>query len=69
MADGMVDEVEDGKRAKSSVDYSVGGDHCGVCTHWIESAENEATETGKCELVAGSIKEDYWCRLFKRKGK
>ena len=56
------------KRSKASVDYSLGGDHCGACTHWIESAENEETETGECELVAGPIKEDYWCKLFKRKG-
>lgn len=53
------------KRSKSSVDYGQGGDHCGVCTHFI--AENEATETGKCELVAGDIGEDMWCKLFARK--
>lgn len=56
-----------GKRSKESVDYSLGGDHCGACTHFIESAENEATETGLCELVAGDIKEDFWCKLFERK--
>lgn len=56
-----------GKRSKASVDYSLGGDHCGVCTHFI--GEDEATETGHCELVDGAIREDYWCRLFKRKGK
>ena len=56
------------KRSKASVDYSQGGDHCGACTHFIEAAENEATETGKCELVEGGIGEDMWCKLFKRKG-
>lgn len=55
------------KRSKASVDYSLGGDHCGACVHFIN--ENEATETGECELVEGSIEEDYWCKLFKREGK
>ncbi len=56
------------KRSKASVDYSQGGDHCGACTHFIDEDENEATETGKCELVEGGIGEDMWCKLFKRKG-
>ena len=55
------------KKSKASVDYSLGGDHCGACVHFIN--ENEATETGECELVEGSIKEDYWCKLFKRIGR
>jgi len=59
-----------GKKSKAAVDYHVGGDHCGACRHWIESAEsaeNEKTETGRCELVAGEIGEDMWCKLFERK--
>jgi len=63
----MADDVEPGKRAKSSVDYSQGGDYCGVCTHF--TGENEKTEKGKCELVAGVIEESYWCRLFEREKK
>lgn len=55
------------KASKASVGYSLGGDHCGACTYFIESAENEATETGLCELVEGPIGEDMWCRLFERK--
>lgn len=61
----MVDEVEAGKRAKSSVDYSMGGDHCGICSHF---RENPQGEKGTCDVVGGIIDEDYWCRLFKRKG-
>ena len=56
--------VDAGKKSKASVNYSLGGDHCGACTHFY--GENEATESGFCELVAGAIKEDYWCKLFKR---
>ena len=59
----MVDEVELGKRAKSSVDYSLGGDHCGICVHFVDE---EMNGIGKCELVAGEIGEDYWCRLYKK---
>lgn len=60
MADG-------GKVSKASVKYSLGGDHCGACRFWIESEEDEEAETGACEKVAGPIKEDYWCKLFKRR--
>lgn len=59
-----MDDVEQGKRAKSSVDYSLGGDHCGACTHFTEGAG----EKGTCDVVAGVIDEDYWCRLFNRRG-
>jgi hypothetical protein len=55
------------KVAKASVGYKLGGDHCGACRFFIESTENEKTETGRCEKVAGAIGEDMWCRLFKRK--
>ena len=53
-----------GKRSKASVNYSLGGDHCGACTHFIN--ENEASESVECELVEGVIDEDFWCKLFKR---
>lgn len=59
--------MADAKRSKSSVGYKRGGDHCGVCKHFVESAEDEKTETGACELVQGEIGEDMWCRLFARK--
>lgn len=52
------------KRSKTSVKYGLGGDHCGVCKHFID--EDEDSETGACELVAGDIGEDYWCKLFAR---
>lgn len=61
--DRTADSVEPGKRQKSSVDYSLGGDHCHACTHFSEGAD----ETGTCELVAGAIGEHCWCRLFKRR--
>lgn len=54
------------KVSKASVNYGRGGDHCGVCRFFIESAEDEKTETGACERVAGEIGEDMWCELFKR---
>jgi hypothetical protein len=53
-----------GKKLKSAVGYKLGGDHCGVCRHFIEAKDDG--ETGSCELVAGEIGEDMWCRLFKR---
>lgn len=55
------------KFPKSQVDYRVGGDHCGACAYWIEASENEQTETGLCQKVAGEIEEDFWCTLFSRK--
>ena len=56
----MVDEVEAGKRAKSSVDYSKGGeDHCGVCKFFVAPHA--------CKKVAGKIDADMWCKLFRRK--
>ena len=58
-----MDDVEPGKRAKSSVSYSMGGDHCHACVHFVEGINM----FGKCDLVAGDIGEHCWCRLFKRK--
>jgi high potential iron-sulfur protein len=55
------------KVSKASVKYGEGGDHCGACRFFIESAEDEKSETGACQKVAGAIAEDMWCRLFKRK--
>ncbi len=55
------------KKSKASVGYKQGGDHCGACRFFID--EDEATETGRCQLVKGEIGEDMWCRLFKRKSR
>lgn len=57
------------KLSKASVGYSLGGEVCGCCAHWIEEEEDEKTETGACELVQGEIDECYWCKLFKRRGR
>ena len=55
--------MTDDKQAKSAVHYSLGGDHCGACRYFIEQVPSEA---GTCQKVAGTIDEDYWCRLFER---
>ena len=52
------------KKSKGEVNYSIGGDVCGACSHFTD--ENEATERGRCELVDGVIDEYYWCVLFRR---
>jgi hypothetical protein len=52
------------KQSKSTVNYRLGGDACDFCTHYI--AENEASETGSCELVVGSVASKMWCKLFSR---
>jgi hypothetical protein len=57
------------KLSKADVDYGEGMPHCGLCKHWIESAEDEKTENGACEIVAGAVDEDAWCKLFKPKRK
>ena len=61
------DPADEYKLSKASVNYSLGGDVCGACKHWIEEAEDEETETGKCQLVRGVIGEHMWCRLFNRR--
>jgi len=45
------------KRPKLAVDYSKGkpNAHCGICEHYNNHA---------CELVAGTINPDMWCKLF-----
>lgn len=59
----MDDDPQDaGKRAKSSVDYGPGGEHCHGCKYFME--EDEKAETGKCKLVKGNIGAHCWCRLF-----
>lgn len=54
-------------RSKASVGYKLGGDHCDVCKHFVEGESDDAP--GSCELVAGEIGEDMWCKLFRRKVK
>lgn len=49
------------KVSKASVDYSLGhprGDRCGVCKHF--------QKPNKCEIVAGLVKSNMWCKRFKR---
>lgn len=57
------------KRTKREVDYSRGhppdGDYCEVCRHYQPSAG----EAPLCECVLGTVKWDFWCRLFKRQAK
>lgn len=55
------------KVSKASVRYSLGGDHCAACVNWIEAQEDEATETAPCRKVEGRVREDFWCKLFKRR--
>jgi hypothetical protein len=49
-----------GKVSKKDAGYAPGLPHCGVCKHYSEGAG----ERGSCELVAGSIADDMWCKLF-----
>jgi len=52
------------KRTQASVNYRLGGTHCGACKHFYN--ENEKTETGECRLVEGVIGEVLGCDLFER---
>ncbi len=54
------------KVSKASVNYRLGGAHCHACVHFIESTENEKTETADCEVVQGRVKAHDVCDLFKR---
>ena len=55
------------KQSKSAVGYKEGGDHCGVCRHFrAGKTEGQTGGQGSCELVAGVIGEDMWCKLFAR---
>lgn len=49
------------KKSKDEVDYRPGepGERCGVCEHFKAPA--------RCELVAGRIDRNMWCKLFERK--
>jgi hypothetical protein len=61
------------KRAKDEVDYSEGmsESHCGslrasdtgFCKHF---RAQRTTEIGRCVLVQGPIKRNYWCKLFEK---
>lgn len=59
------------KISKKDAGYGPGMPHCGVCKHFIDADDAEATEDdyedGECELVEGKIGEDMWCKLFKEK--
>jgi hypothetical protein len=65
----MEDPLDYGKYDKSSVDYSLGGEHCHACKFFIENENGDAQETsqgemGRCQRVKGEIGEHMWCRLF-----
>lgn len=57
------------KLSKKDVDYGPGMPHCGACKHFQDDDEAKDDEAGTCELVAGPIEEDAWCKLFKPKRK
>jgi hypothetical protein len=54
-------DVEDAKLSKASVEYehpaAKPAQHCGVCRHY---------RGGSCEIVAGRIRPEDWCKRFKR---
>jgi len=54
------DADDPSKRSKASVNYSKGmpESHCGICRYF--------QPPNACQLVAGHIVPDYWCRLFKK---
>jgi hypothetical protein len=52
------------KKSQASVNYRLGGTHCGACKHFYD--ENENTDTGECRLVEGVIGEVLGCNLFER---
>jgi hypothetical protein len=51
------------KQSKSAVRYSEGMPraHCGICAHFQRPRG--------CELVAGRISPEAWCRLFTERRK
>lgn len=57
---------DDGKRAKTSVDYKMGGPHCHACRFFVEdeSGSESERELGWCKLVAGAIDGHAVCNLF-----
>ena len=56
------------KATKAEANYRLGGAHCHACVHFIEAADEKASEAGKnkCHLVAGDIDEHQVCDWFKR---
>lgn len=48
------------KISKQDADYSPGMEskHCALCEHYLGD--------NRCEIVAGFIREDYWCRFFEK---
>lgn len=56
----MADRLGD-KASKQDAQYSKGMNkaHCGICAHFLPPSA--------CEVVAGSIAPDMWCRYFERK--
>lgn len=53
--------AEGQKLAKAEVQYGPGKgtERCRLCEHFIPR--------DRCELVAGTIREDYWCNRFERR--
>lgn len=53
---------ESKKETKRSVNYSKGmkSKHCGICEYFEVKAKN------KCLKVKGEIRQDMWCKLFKK---
>jgi|SwirhisoilCB2_FD_contig_21_40597106_length_254_multi_7_in_0_out_0_1 hypothetical protein len=51
-----------GKFSKAEVDYSrgMGETRCKNCTHYMGNHV--------CELVAGDIDPEYWCKKFQKRG-
>lgn len=55
---GLTEHAADGKIEKETVDYSPGrgDDRCKNCVHF--------EKPNACEIVAGVIESDYWCKRF-----
>lgn len=63
---------------KTEVDYGPGhvDSHCGrsftqdknYCKHFMPAPAkmDRVTIPGRCQLVGGTIRRTYWCKLFKR---
>jgi hypothetical protein len=60
----VMDEVDAGKRDKSSVDYGPakpgGTEKCEWCRYFMPDLD-------KCRRVKGAIAPSDWCNLFQRK--
>jgi len=55
---------DDNLLSPESVDYSpgIGEKVCGNCVHYI--VEKDGAPTSLCEIVAGDIDPEYWCKRF-----